>query len=1241
MQKEYHLQSSSDSKTSCEHSSKVSSSSKASLSASKTKPEPVDTQENKENIMPPNGSFRKSFLSDISEKSENNSQISKTTPPPYTPSTPPFTPHYNPSISPNPAAHKKSPQKYRVLNLCQNRPKSQNTIQIQTSAHLINPSHQPMQPNTKADSQKNMAGTIQLENTTEEQCRNFKGSQKENDMNDRYLRTRKSHEESRIEDESNERSCRSGRSAQEMMHTPEKELKSDKISKHKRKLNFDIQSENLERAEKQCNEENKNESDVHDSSCNSFSVSRVTDDNKSDSDEEYNINKTLTISPPTLKDYSKGSELERMQKELGIESSSLIDYSSINENDLDENNNLDIQEKYQQISNESLEEEEIEEGDSKHHNLKNYYLKNSYYLSGITEQSVEESEYFTSYDNSNAQCEREKASKRLLISKYSCSDDDQKDSVVFLYNRLQNELDEDAYNSDGNEYPLPLHSLERSEDTTLRENAQQQRYTQNRPFDIDLTDTNLASKRSILESSEKSMLRYKNFRQGSNGILTIDELCDDSRSTPKKEEPAKNQNESSNLTFNTVSIRKSDIDAGSIKNREFLDYSSIRKLEESGSTMRKDSFIPELYESLPARQEVENTSKIYSRSKNESKRKYQEDHEFSKFSDEQRSTLPLHSDSFKKHSYHENLSDPRDGNNKDITSTEKRNQNSNFRVNSPHFPDEIRKSSTNPFVISDSEAASLKYDSTPSRESCQTPCEDFKMIILEYIHEHGKKNASIVLNEILQNLSGHQTSTIKDHNLGHSFDLRQMKSENENLSAQLALSQKENKTLKEKYNFYCERADQLDKVLRDQESKLLHFTIELENATLMEDQLKKEIDTLKSQREEIEKHYKELKLSKGKEAIQIRQLKSDIESKKREIIEASDLIERATSELTEIKKENSALQASTQKLEKEKFNSNMLCKKLERDIYKVTSEKKKLNTVIQMQKASLNELQRDYYNSQERAEHCASKRTFDNEIYSYNQNVDEESTVVFNSSCKNERKTRKPIRDKVMHSLDNISSLKKFQTRVSPSPSTRTLNKMQSKERNSFTDSIESNLTLQNNIGIHNVESQKAVKENTMNISETEFFYPEETLSIGVKSTRNHAKNLSCTSNTFQQIISKPSGKSPEARTTTKKSKFRILQKDCSRKITRAKDILLYSTSQALGYNSTSEKSPKKERSVIQAPPRMKAVSNFKTMREGHLAKSSSSKKSLLSFKIKKISNKKTSKLQRVKYTEFKLNLGQ
>jgi len=71
-------------------------------------------------------------------------------------------------------------------------------------------------------------------------------------------------------------------------------------------------------------------------------------------------------------------------------------------------------------------------------------------------------------------------------------------------------------------------------------------------------------------------------------------------------------------------------------------------------------------------------------------------------------------------------------------------------------------------------------------------------------------------------------------------------------------------------------------------------------------------------------------VARGQDAILIRQLKADIETKKREIIEACELTSRVSKELEDARERN--------------------INKQERENYKFSCEKKKLLSVIEMQK---------------------------------------------------------------------------------------------------------------------------------------------------------------------------------------------------------------------------------------------------------------------------------------------------
>lgn len=87
-------------------------------------------------------------------------------------------------------------------------------------------------------------------------------------------------------------------------------------------------------------------------------------------------------------------------------------------------------------------------------------------------------------------------------------------------------------------------------------------------------------------------------------------------------------------------------------------------------------------------------------------------------------------------------------------------------------------------------------------------------------------------------------------------------------------------------------------------------------------------------------------------------------------------------------------------------------------------------------------------------------------------------------------------------------------------------------------------------------------------------------------------------------------------RNSLKKGKIKILNNGRSRQKKKATDI-------RIGNNSVNEKSPKNtlRRCLIQAPPSMKAVSNFKTMREASLPRSISAKGNLVDLKLKGLPN--------------------
>ena len=187
---------------------------------------------------------------------------------------------------------------------------------------------------------------------------------------------------------------------------------------------------------------------------------------------------------------------------------------------------------------------------------------------------MEESEFAISSENVKKNFE-EKAAKRLKISKNSWEAEEIKqDSMAFLYNKFKDQLDAQSEISDNNEdYPLSLNPFElivnnppqELEEKKIKNIVEEEKILNKSskapPFNISIKeDANVYTARE--KNLKLSGKRYSNFRQDSQGILTIDELWDDNKSTPTKEERysqlEKVQEDYSNLTFNTVSIHKSD-----------------------------------------------------------------------------------------------------------------------------------------------------------------------------------------------------------------------------------------------------------------------------------------------------------------------------------------------------------------------------------------------------------------------------------------------------------------------------------------------------------------------------------------------------------------------------------------------------------------------------------------------------------------------------------------------------------
>ena len=184
----------------------------------------------------------------------------------------------------------------------------------------------------------------------------------------------------------------------------------------------------------------------------------------------------------------------------------------------------------------------------------------------------------------NKHGEDDNPAKRLKISKYSWSDDDiKKDSIIFLYNKFREQLDEESNASaDDDSYQMPMSPLDLIPNTQSKpeEREETKKEEEIKPLSQESQKEHKDSvkNRDIIEEldfiktyipddpDEEETKRYRNFRQDSKGILTIEQLCeDDNKSTPTREmknsKNERNADDHSNLTFNTVSINKSDNNA--------------------------------------------------------------------------------------------------------------------------------------------------------------------------------------------------------------------------------------------------------------------------------------------------------------------------------------------------------------------------------------------------------------------------------------------------------------------------------------------------------------------------------------------------------------------------------------------------------------------------------------------------------------------------------------------------------
>ena len=165
--------------------------------------------------------------------------------------------------------------------------------------------------------------------------------------------------------------------------------------------------------------------------------------------------------------------------------------------------------------------------------VKSYYLKQSHYLSGITEQSIEESDFATSVENPNAKFGESNAQeKRLAISKITVNSETEpkRDSMAFLYDKFKEHFDQQSDGSDNDNFPISMSPFK------IVDEAQQNSSKEEKSEPSAQKPSNKASHTNLLnpldsqtqqngeENGQNCEEKYRNFRQGSKGVLTIDEL---------------------------------------------------------------------------------------------------------------------------------------------------------------------------------------------------------------------------------------------------------------------------------------------------------------------------------------------------------------------------------------------------------------------------------------------------------------------------------------------------------------------------------------------------------------------------------------------------------------------------------------------------------------------------------------------------------------------------------------------
>lgn len=400
----------------------------------------------------------------------------------------------------------------------------------------------------------------------------------------------------------------------------------------------------------------------------------------------------------------------------------------------------------------------------------------------------------------------------------------------------------------------------------------------------------------------------------------------DKKKTPKREQNAwrydeTDENEDSKISFLTASNRQSMMDKGNNndkaklvqvdlnhdnehhddKNHQILDFSSIKKFESSDSTLRKDSSTPDLYTDMPLQKDIEMSPEVKWKPSGSSDRHQQ--------------NSDLNQKSRTQHEYSYPLKQV-DTNSQNARESQK-SSSKKGKENASNFMDIDKQnlSMSNPFIQYDHDGSGKKlFKSKVSNDTSKLSDKqsyDVRRQLEEVLFQFKQNLSSSDFDRILNNhltSSDFITKSIQwDSHIGKSSDFARMNVEIDELKFQVESLKSLNENLKSKASTIQERSVTLEKLLRDRESTLFNVTSEnnelkseLENATLMEEQLKSEIDILKIKKSELDEKLKETKITKTQTEIMVRQLKDDIELKKREIIEACDLTSRVTRELEDV-----------------------------------------------------------------------------------------------------------------------------------------------------------------------------------------------------------------------------------------------------------------------------------------------------------------------------------------------------